>query len=183
MLEPSDDIQSLLKTARCLYTLEDVEAALSALATRINTDMARQNPVLLPVMNGGLTVAAGLLRRLNFPLQVDYLHVTRYRNTTRGGDLDWIYEPRIELKDRNVLVVDDLLDLGITLQEVVNFCHDKGASSVKTAVLVLKQLVDRPGLQNVDYYALETPDHYLFGYGMDYQSYWRNAPGIFAIEP
>ena len=181
MSNPPAEIQSLLAKAKRLYTVDEVENALASLADQINADLSEENLVLLPVMNGGLTLAAALLRKLNFPLQVDYMHITRYRNSTSGGELDWIYKPRLDISDRNVLIIDDLLDHGITLEAAVDYCRGRGAASVKTAVLIVKNLTQRPGLQRVDYFALEAPDEYLFGYGMDYKSYWRNAPGIFFI--
>ena len=177
-----DDVLAAMDNASCLYSLDEVETALSSLANQVAADLELANPVLLPIMNGGLSVAASLLRRLHFPLQLDYLHITRYRDKTSGGAIDWVHEPKISLSGRNVLLVDDLLDEGITLNEAVSYCKDKGAASVRTAVLILKQLAHRPGLQAVDYYALEAPDRYLFGYGMDFKSYWRNAPGIYAID-
>ena len=177
-----EEIHSLLANADRLYTLGQVEDGITALAGRINQELGALNPILLPIMNGGLTIAAGLLRHLAFPLQLDYMHVTRYRDSTSGGSLDWIYEPRITLADRHVLLIDDLLDHGITLEAAVNYCRGKGASSVRTAVLIVKDLQQRPGLQSVDYCALEAPDRYLFGYGMDYKTYWRNAPGIYAVK-
>ena len=178
----SDEVRSLPEKANRLYTLEQVESALETLAARINAELGDENPLLLPIMNGGLTVAAGLLRHLNFPLQLDYMHVTRYRDTTSGGSVEWIYKPQTEIAGRNILIIDDLLDHGITLREAVDYCQKIGARSVKTAVLILKQIENRTGLQTVDYFALEAPDQYLFGYGMDYKSYWRNAPGIFAVK-
>ena len=183
MTNPPNDILTAMANASCLYSLDEVETALKGLAGRIATDLEQANPILLPIMNGGLSVAASLMRHLHFPLQLDYLHITRYRDKTSGGEIDWIHEPKISLSGRNILLVDDLLDHGITLNEAVSYCKEAGAASVRTAVLILKQLPSRPGLQHVDYFALEAPDRYLFGYGMDYKSYWRNAPGIYAVAP
>ena len=98
-----EEIHSLLANADRLYTLAQVEDGITALAGRINQELGALNPILLPIMNGGLTIAAGLLRHLAFPLQLDYMHVTRYRDSTSGGPLDCIYEPRITLADRHVL--------------------------------------------------------------------------------
>ncbi|MGR8948284.1 MAG: hypoxanthine-guanine phosphoribosyltransferase [Gammaproteobacteria bacterium] len=181
MTQPPAEILSVMENASCLYEAAEIEAALARLAAQINIDLRDKNPIFLPIMNGGLATTASLLRRLDFPLQLDYVHLTRYRDTTSGGNIKWIYHPHIELKDRHVVLVDDLLDHGITLREAVNYCRRRGAISVYTVVLIVKLLDDRPGLQSVDYYALQAPDRYLFGYGMDYKSYWRNAPGIFAV--
>ena len=181
MVTPPAEISALLENASCLYTAEEIEMAIESLAAKISVDFHDKNPILLPIMNGGLPTAASLMKRFKFPLQLDYIHLTRYRDSTSGGDINWIYHPRLDLNDRAVILIDDLLDHGITLREAVSHCLERGAHSVSTVVLVVKELDHRPGLQTVDYFALRTPDKYLFGYGMDYKSYWRNAPGIFAV--
>lgn len=175
------DIATLLDRADCLYDLVQIERGISNMADRISVEISHSNPILLPIMNGGLMLGAALMKHMQFPLQLDYLHVTRYRENTSGGKISWVYKPRINISERTVLIVDDLLDHGITLQEARNYCLSAGASRVLTAVLVVKDLAKRPGLKSVDFYALTTPDRYLFGYGMDYKTYWRNAPGIYAV--
>ncbi len=127
--------------------------------------------------------AAGLLERIDFPLELDYVHATRYTGKTRGGDIVWKNKPSTSLKDRIILVIDDILDGGITLQEIVNFCQAEGAQKVYTAVLVDKKDVRLPGgLPKADFTGLYADNHYLFGYGLDYKEYLRNAPGIYAIS-
>ena len=132
-------------------------------------------------MNGGLIVTGLLLSKLDFPLQQDYIHATRYRGETSGGDLDWITEPRHSLSGRHVLIVDDILDEGLTLAAIVDYCRNAGAVSVDTVVLVEKIHDRKQGIQ-ANYVGLKTEDRYLFGYGMDYKGYLRNAPGIFAVN-
>src|SRR5205823_7285869 len=92
-------------------------------------------PILLCVMLGAVIPVGHLLTRLNFPLEIDYIHATRYRNTTRGGDLHWLVEPRESLKNREVLIIDDVLDGGIDRKSVVDYCRQNGAKSVYTAVM------------------------------------------------
>ena len=133
-------------------------------------------------MSGGLVPLSMLLTRLEFPLQVDYAHLTRYGSSTAGGELRWLRRPPEAVRGRTVLVVDDLLDHGITLSAVVEACRALGAAEVLTAVLVTKQVHDRSGLARTDFSALTVPDEYLFGYGMDYKTWLRNAPGIYAVN-
>lgn len=91
--------------------------------------------------------------------------------------------PMIEFRDRPVLIIDDILDEGHTLAAIIDYCREQGAASVQCAVLVDKQheRKARPDLK-ADYVGLEVEDRYIFGYGMDYQGYWRNAPGIYAVK-
>jgi hypoxanthine phosphoribosyltransferase len=125
--------------------------------------------------------AGHLLTRLQFPLQLDYIHATRYRGETIGGKLHWIVRPTHSLKNRTILIIDDIYDEGVTLNEIVEFCWSEGAEEVQTAVLINK-LHNRKTKLDVTYIGLETGDQYLFGYGMDYHGYLRNMPGIFAIK-
>ncbi|MBI5447416.1 MAG: hypoxanthine-guanine phosphoribosyltransferase [Gammaproteobacteria bacterium] len=170
--------------AECIYTRQDIENALDRMAEKMNRALADQNPVFLCVMVGGLIPAGNLLPRLNFPLEVDYIHATRYRGATRGGELHWLVKPRCDLKDRVVLIVDDILDGGVTLKEIVNFCIQAQAKQVLTAVLLDKKDVRLPeGLPEADFTGLTVSDGFVFGYGMDYKEYLRNAPGIFMVAP
>lgn len=177
-----DDIQRTRDEADCLYTGADVAAAADRMATAITARLRDSNPLLLVTMTGGLVPAALLLARLDFPLQVDYLHLTRYGAATSGGAIEWRRRPSASVAGRTVLLVDDLLDHGLTLAAAVEELKAEGALEVLTAVLVVKRIEQRPGLRHVDFHALETPDRYLFGAGMDYKTYWRNCAGIYAVK-
>ena len=124
-----------------------------------------------------------LLSRLAFPLQLDNIHASRYRGGTRGGTLSWLSYPSLPLHERHVLIVDDILDEGYTLDGIVAHCRDAGAASVTTAVLIDKRHDRKYGGIQADVVGLELPDLYLFGCGMDYKGYWRNCPAVYAVEP
>lgn len=175
------ELDHVRRTARCLADPAAIAAAMDRMADAITAELAGANPLVLGIMTGGVTPLAMLLHRLDFPLQVDYAHLTRYGSATSGGELHWIRRPPDAVRGRNVLIVDDILDHGITLAALVAECERLGASRVLTAVLVTKNLATRAGLARSDYSALTLPDAYLFGYGMDYKTYLRNAPGIFAV--
>lgn len=175
-------IEQVWREADCLYDKQAVDAALDKMSVQIRERLAGRNPIVLPVMNGALMVTSELLLRMDFVVEVNYLHATRYRGETSGGELHWYREPSVSLKDRVVLVVDDLLDEGTTLAAIQAFCREQGAEEVFTAVLVDKQHDRKAAGARADFVGLETPDRYLFGYGMDYQEYLRNAPGIYAVK-
>lgn len=167
--------------ARCLVSMSEVHRACDAMATDITARLRDANPLLLCVMTGGAVPLALLLERLDFPLQVDYVHLTRYGLATSGGDITWIKRPPATIRGRSVLVVDDILDHGLTLSALIDECRAAGAAEVLSAVLVTKIIANRAGLAAADFSGLTLPDEYLFGCGMDYKSYLRNAPGIFAV--
>ncbi|OOZ42047.1 hypoxanthine-guanine phosphoribosyltransferase [Solemya pervernicosa gill symbiont] len=177
----AEQAQQTLDEAECLYTEAEVGAALDRMAAQISDDLADQNPLVLVVMNGAMIPASHLLSRLNFPLQHDYLHATRYCGETRGGELTWKAHPTISLKERVVLVFDDIYDEGITLAAIIKKCREEGASRVFSAVLVDKKH-DRKTPIPIDYTGLEVGDRFVFGCGMDYKEYLRNVPGIYALK-
>ncbi|WP_367607187.1 hypoxanthine-guanine phosphoribosyltransferase [Legionella sp. W05-934-2] len=177
-------IRQVYERSSCLYTSNEVEAALDRMAINIHDKLSDKNPVIICVMIGGLVPLGNLLLRLDFPLEVDYVHATRYRGEIRGGELEWIVRPSVDLKGRNVLIVDDILDGGVTLAAIVKEVKAMGADEVYTAVLVDKHHKRVPnGLDKADFVGLEVDDHYIFGYGMDYNEYLRNAPGIYVVDP
>lgn len=176
-----DEIRRVEAQAACLFNETQVEQAIAALAQQITARLGESNPLLLPVMNGGVVFAGRLLPKLGFPLEVNAITATRYGGTTSGGDIRWLLEPSLPLQGRSVLIVDDVLDEGITLAEIIRYCHAKKAAAVYAAVLVEKDL-GKPKPCQADFVALHTGNEYLFGYGMDYKGYLRNAAGIYACQ-
>lgn len=179
-----EHISDVLAKATCLYPKSEVEAALDRMALDIHDALSESNPIFICVVVGGIVPLGNLLPRLDFPLEVDYVHATRYRNDLTGKDLQWKAKPSCNMKGRTVVIVDDILDGGITLSSIIEFCKEKGAAKVYTAVLVDKCHVRLPnGHQKADFSGLEVGNHYVFGYGMDYKGYLRNAPGIYMVSP
>ncbi|WP_457673664.1 hypoxanthine-guanine phosphoribosyltransferase [Thiolapillus sp.] len=177
----TQEITRVRARAREIRSRQEVEAALDRMADEITRRAGERNPLVLAVMNGGLIPLGLLLPRLDFPLRVDYLHATRYRERTFGTDLQWKKTPECSLEGETVIIVDDILDEGHTLEAIAAYCREQGAAEVISVVLVHK-LHERGNGFQADIVGLTTPDRYLFGYGMDYKGYWRNAPGIFAVE-
>jgi hypoxanthine phosphoribosyltransferase len=175
------EIKRIQETAELLHCEEEVEAALDKMAEQINVLLADRYPVLLCVMNGGIVAAGKLITRLSIPLTIDAINASRYQNQTSGGSIEWILQPGTSLKDRTVLIIDDVLDEGITLAAIIEYCLDQGATSVYSAVLVNK-ILDHEKPVTADFIGLEVPNRYLFGYGMDYKGYLRNASGIYACN-
>ena len=176
-----DEIKQIESSADLLYSETEVEAALDKMADNINLLLADRNPLVLCVMNGGVVVTGKLMTRLNFPLTLDAINASRYRNQTSGGEIQWLLKPKTPLKNRTVLLVDDILDQGLTLEALYEYCREQGASSIYSTVLIDKKLDHKKPII-ADFIGLETEDRYLFGYGMDYKGYLRNAAGIFACK-
>jgi len=175
------EVQQVQENADLLHDEQTVEAALDKMAADINSKLADTEPLVLCVMNGGIVTAGKLLTRLTIPLTVDAINASRYRNQTFGSGIEWILKPRAILQDRTILIIDDILDEGITLAAIYDYCIEQGARAVYSAVLIDKKIGRDKPIQ-ADFVGLETENRYLFGYGMDYKGYCRNAAGIYACK-
>lgn len=180
-MENAQNALHIFENAECLLDGSEVSELLDQLASRLLVDYAELNPVVLCVMTGGLVTLGQLLPRLDFLLQVDYIHATRYQGELVGGELSWLHRPTCNLVGRHVLLVDDILDEGITLFHLRDYCKAQGAESVKSLVLIEKDLeTEKPIV--ADYVGHCVPNRYVFGFGMDYKNYGRNLPGIYAVS-
>lgn len=177
------EIENLLVNSELLVSESEIMAAITRIAKEMTEELMHSNPILICCMNGGLAFAGQLLTKLVFPLQVDYLHATRYGDNISGSELKWIVKPRVDMRDRTVVLLDDILDEGVTLAAVAEYCLRHGANKVMTAVLIEKLHLRKitPGIK-ADYNGLEVGDRFLFGYGLDVKGYWRNAPGVYATR-
>lgn len=177
------EVDTIWREADCIWTEQQIERAIESIGQKIEEDLADKNPLVLVVMKGGLMFGASLMMRMRFPLEIDYIHVTRYGMETSGSELLWKVLPQHSLEGRHVLVVDDILDEGKTLYKILESFKTQNVASLRCAVLVDK-IHDRkyePSFK-ADYTCLEVPDRFVFGYGMDYKGYLRNADGIFAVK-
>ena len=180
---PLEEVRRAMAEADCLASTAVVDAAYDRLAVAITDRLKHANPLVYTVMNGGLIIAGQLIPRLNFPLETAYLHATRYGHALNGTYLDWRVRPTQDLAGRTVLVMDDILDEGHTLKAICQYFREEGVAEVLTAVLVhkLHERKAEPGMR-ADFTGIEIADRFLFGCGMDYKGYWRNAPGIYALK-
>lgn len=171
-----------LKDAELLHDRAELETSIARMGSAIDTALAGEVPLYLSVMHGGLIFSGALALAISTDLEFDYVHATRYRGETHGGELHWLRKPAAPLAGRTVLLADDILDEGYTLRAVRDWCMGEGARRVLIAVLCRKRH-DRtaPGI-SADFCGVEVPDRYVFGFGMDYHEQGRNLPGIYALK-
>jgi len=178
-----DEANRILGAAEQICSPEVVSAAVSNIAREITSRLANTNPLVMAVMGGAVVFVGQLLPQLRFPLDFDYLHVTRYGDATSGGKLEWLMEPRKQVMGRTVLVLDDILDEGITLAAIRTRLLEQGATACYTAVLAEKDLGPKMRKPiSADFLGLTLPNRYLFGFGMDVRGAWRNLPAIYALK-
>ena len=175
------DIEAQRARADLIAGHEVVAAAVDGMAAEIRAAVGGLDPVVMVVMTGGLMPAAWLMSRMDFPYAVDDLHPARERGRTTGGEVHWLVRPRLDRAGRHVLVVDDILDEGVTQNAIVDLCMGLDAASVRTAVLVRKRHDRRPADVRADFVGLDVEDRFVFGCGMDYREYYRGLPAIYAL--
>ena len=184
MTTPINPLQYLAQ-AELIHSEQTVNQAISSIAEQLNRDYALDSaeapPIVLCVMGGAVYFTGQLLPKLTFPLELDYVQATRYHDGIEGKTLKWMVRPKASIHNRSVLILDDILDEGITLQAIVEQCRLLGASEVKAAVLVEKNLNETKPIQ-ANYVGLMVPNRYVFGCGMDVYGWWRNMPAIYALN-
>lgn len=166
-----------------LVDCKQVGEALDSLAQQLHDLVSNKDPLFVGVMHGGLIPIAQLITRLDFPLELDYIHATRYGNATSGShELHWRVRPAHSLTNRNIVVVDDIYDEGYTLAAVMQKIKELQPKSLMSVVLFNK-LHDHKAEFTPDLVGMDIPDHYIFGNGMDYKGYFRNLTDIYALHP
>lgn len=180
-----DKARALLKDAELVYDAGAVQKAVDKVAQQLNqrfdNDESEAFPLVLGVMGGAVVFCGQLLTRLTFPLEFDYMHVTRYGSKDQGGTIEWKVIPRSNVEGRTVIVLDDILDEGETLAHVKERLVQMGAKEVVLAVFADKD-IGKSKPCKADYVGLTLPNKFVVGYGMDAYGYWRNLPGIWAIK-
>lgn len=181
MTIPAQRARDILQQAELLYPAEQVQAALQRVARQINAALAESHPLVLSVMGGAVVFSGQLLPLLDFPLDFDYVHVSRYGDAKHGGKMRWKVEPCENVRGRTVLVLDDILDEGHTLAALRQRVLELGASRFYSAVFADKRH-GRAKPIHADFVGVELPDRFVFGYGMDIEGAWRNLPAIYAVK-
>jgi hypoxanthine phosphoribosyltransferase len=177
--------RALLSGAEELFSKQDVDRAVSAMAATLNSRFdqpdSEEFPLVLGVMGGAVVFTGNLLPQLTFPLEFDYIHVSRYGDDDRGGQVVWKVVPRSNVSGRTVIVLDDILDEGETLAHVKQRLLDMGAREVILAVFADKAIGKAKPVQ-ADIVGITIPNRFVVGFGMDAYGYWRNLPGLWAIN-
>jgi hypoxanthine phosphoribosyltransferase len=173
-----EEARKIHSSADLLFDQETVDQGIAELATKVARDCENDFPLVLCVMNGGLYLTGQLLRHWDFPMTIDYVHATRYRLATLGKDVLWKAYPQNDIKDRHVIIVDDIFDQGYTLEEVKSYCIKHGAKQCSSVFLIRKSHDRKKANIQPDYVGLECGDCYVYGAGMDLNGHFRNLSSI-----
>jgi len=159
-----------------------IEAAVSRLASEITKDYHDRHPVLIGILKGSFIFMADLVRLLDFPLEVDFIRSSSYgKGTQSSGKIRVVQGLRSPIKGRDVLVIEDIVDTGLTTSFLLDYLSRK-----KPASLSLCSLLDKPSRRQmpvtIDYLGLTVPNKFVVGYGLDYNEKFRNLPDIYTME-
>ena len=175
-------LSDALAHADLVHAQPVLASAITCMGADIDRALDGTPALFITVMQGALIFAGQLATSIRTPLGFDYVHATRYRGNTSGGELHWAKRPATPLAGETVLLVDDILDEGHTLAAIRDYCLEQGAARVLIAVLCEKRHARRaPGIE-ADFVGVEVPDRYVFGYGMDYHEQGRNLACIYAVD-
>lgn len=175
-------LSEALPKSDALFDRATLVQAIERMGAEITAALDGERAVFLAVMNGALVFSGELALAISTDVELDYVHATRYRGATSGGELHWLRRPKADLQGRTVLLVDDILDEGHTLSAVRDACLALGARRVLVATLCSKQHARRVRGIAADFNGVEVPDRYVYGYGMDYHDQGRNLPAIYALR-
>ncbi len=172
-----DDLQEVLLTEA------QIQQRIDELAAQLQRDYTDKDLTLVPLLTGSVMFVADLLRRVPGPLRLDFLGVSSYHGETRSsGDIHITKALQLNVCDRDVLVVDDILDTGLTLVRVRDLIATLRPRSLKFCVFLEKEIPHHAGFR-ADYTGFRIPDKFVVGYGLDYQEQYRNLPCVGVLKP
>lgn len=175
-----DTIKILDKTFKTFIPESEIQKRVAAVAEKINHDMAGKNPLLLAVLNGSFIFAADLIRYLTIPCEISFVKLASYQGTTSTGKIKEIIGINENLENRDVIIVEDIVDTGNTMKRMLETLGTRNPRSLHICTLLVK-----PGkLQvplNIEYCAMEIPNDFIVGYGLDYDGFGRNTRDIFTL--
>jgi hypoxanthine phosphoribosyltransferase len=181
-LTKHSDPREVLEHSTLVADAGEVRAAINRMVKAINAHYDGEAIIVLVVMTGGMIPATWLLSGLDMPARIDFIHATRYQGQTEGGELEFRVPTRLNLQNQHVLIVDDIYDVGLTLELIEHYCETRGARSVESAVLVQK-IHERPTTGSTPrFIGMKVEDKYVFGCGMDAFEHWRHLDEIRALE-
>jgi hypoxanthine phosphoribosyltransferase len=174
------EISILDKRFRELITEEAINSRIEELASQINTDMAGRNVVFLGILNGAFLFAADLFRRINIEARISFVKLASYEGTSSSGAIKELIGWNEDIKNKTIVVIEDIVDTGNTLERIVDELIIRKAAEIKIAAMLYKPAAYKKSIP-LDYVGFEIPNNFVVGYGLDYDGYGRNFPSIYTL--
>ena len=167
---------------RILYSESTILSRLDEIGWQLSQDYRGKNLTVVAIMNGSIMFMSDLLKRIIIPLQIDYWSISSYHGSKSTGNIKFRQHDIVDVKDRHVLLLDDILDSGLTLHTIKNkILAESNASSVKSCVLLSKKVKRTKDIE-ADYVGFEIENEFVVGYGLDYNEHYRNLPYIAVLK-
>ncbi len=169
------------KTFKIKITSNEIKKAISDVAEQINKDLKDKKPLFLAVLNGSFMFAADLMKKVNIDCEISFVKVASYEGTSTTGNIKQLIGLNESIKDRTIVILEDIVDTGNTIENIWNQLKQLGASDVKIATLLFKPEAYTKTLP-IEYAAIVVPNDFLVGYGLDYNGYGRNLDAIYVLD-
>lgn len=174
--------QQLVRNAKIVFTKMQIAKRVGELSKQLADDYEDKHPYVIVVLKGAFIFAADLIRQMNIPLEIDFMAIESYGNSTKSSGIVKITKDLDEnIESRHVLVIEDIVDSGRTLSYLLDNLASRRAASIKVVTLF-----DRPDRREVDvkidYKGFDIPDKFVLGYGMDYAQHYRDLPYVFNLD-
>jgi len=167
---------------KLLKSKKEIAAAVEQLAKKINKDYQHSVPLLIGVLKGSFVFIADLIRKLSINLEISFVELSSYENSRESsGDVKFVKGLDIDIKNRDVLIVEDIIDTGITITSLLNYLEKKNPSSIRICSLTSKPSRRKKEIK-IDYLGFKVPNKFIVGYGLDYKEKYRNLPEIYSLE-
>lgn len=168
---------------RTLFSKEEIADAIKVMAQKIVDDYADKKPVMVCILKGASLFFTDLIRQIDLPITIDFMAISSYGSSTEtSGNVRILKDLDMDVKDQDVIVVEDIIDSGLTLSYIKEALKSRGVKSIKIATLL-----DKPSRRKVelsaDYFGFEVPNEFVVGYGLDYDEKYRNVPEICVLKP
>lgn len=174
------EIKILDKTFREFITEEEIQTRVAELARKINTDMAGKDVVFLGILNGAFLFAADLFRRIEIDARISFVKLASYQGTSSSGTIKELIGWNEEIKNKTVIVIEDIVDTGHTIERIIGELTIRKAKEVRIATMFFKPAACNKKI-NLDYVGIEIPNDFVVGYGLDYNGYGRNSPSVYKL--
>jgi len=174
------EIRILDKKFKELLTEKDIQKRIGELARQVNNDLSGKEVVFLGILNGAFLFAADLFRRVDFPARISFVKLASYEGTSSSGSIKELIGWNEDIKNKTIVIVEDIVDTGNTLERIVGELVIRKASEVRIATMLFKPEAYTKDIP-LDYIGFEIPNDFVVGYGLDYDGFGRNLPSVYAL--
>ena len=175
-----ENIKFLDKEFELLIKSEKIQSAISLIANKMNEDFKAETPIFLSILNGSFMFAADLFKQINFSCQISFIKLASYYESSTTGSVKELIGFNEDIKNKTVIILDDIVDTGITLEYIVKKIKEMGPSGTKVAALFLKPEAYTKKY-NIDYLGMKVPNEFLVGFGLDYNGFGRNYKDVYRL--